>query len=155
MKYKSHQGWYKLRNPQKFIKVIDEHMQSSRDGYLLYKSSLEKKMMQYCDLNKFVKCFSLEPFAIPYVKPTDGKVHRYYVDFYLEFCTGHKVLVEIKTFAETRKPLKPKRLNAKTVQAYNEAMQTFLINMAKWKYAKEFCNKHSFEFLILTENELK
>lgn len=153
-KYKSHKGWYKLVHPEKFLKVLDETMQSSKDGYVQYKSSLELKFLRYCDLNKFIKNFSLEPFPIPYVKPTDGKVHRYYIDFYVEFMSGHKVLVEIKSFNETVKPLKPKKITPKTAQQFNEAIQTYLINISKWKACEEFAKSHDMKFMILTEREL-
>ena len=78
----SYKGWYKLQCPEKFIKPLDEFMESYQDGYILYKSRLEQKFMVYCDINKHVTKFSLEPFAINYIKPTDGKVHRYFIDFF-------------------------------------------------------------------------
>ena len=152
--YKSRKGWYKLSHPEKFLKVLDEHMQSSKNGYAQYKSSLELKMLKYCDLNKFVKYFSLEPFPIPYLKPTDGKIHRYYVDFFLEFQTGDKVLVEIKTYSETVKPQKPKKLTQKSIQEFNESVQTYIINVSKWKACKEFAERHNMKFMILTEKVL-
>jgi len=153
-KYKSKKGWYKLVHPEKFLKVLDETMQSSKDGYVQYKSSLELKFLRYCDLNKYIKNFSLEPFPIPYVKPTDGKVHRYYIDFYVEFITGHKVLIEIKSYNETVKPQKPNKLTPKNIQSFNEALQTYIINLAKWKACKEFADNKGLKFMILTENEL-
>lgn len=154
MKYKSKKGWYKLVHPEKFLKVLDETMQSSKDGFVQYKSSLELKFLRYCDLNKFIKNFSLEPFPIPYVKPTDGKIHRYYIDFYVEFTSGHRALVEIKSFGETQKPLKPKKITPKTVQQFNEEIQTYVINLSKWKACKEFADSHDMKFMILTEKEL-
>jgi hypothetical protein len=32
---------------------------------------------------------------------------------------------------------------------------TYAVNQAKWKAAKEFCSDHMWEFIILTEKELK
>jgi hypothetical protein len=43
------QGWYELLNPKKFIKPIDEHMKSFKDGKVNYKSSLELNGIRYCD----------------------------------------------------------------------------------------------------------
>lgn len=154
MKYKSKKGWYKLVHPEKFLKVLDETMQSSKDGFVEYKSSLELKFLRYCDLNKFIKNYSVEPFPIPYIKPTDGKVHRYYIDFYVEFMSGHKVLIEIKSFHETQKPQKPKKITPKTMQDFNDAIQTYVINMSKWKACKEFADSHDMRFMVLTEHEL-
>ena len=52
---KSHKGWYRLIYPEKFIKQLDEHMQSSKitkDGiFIEYKSSLELKFIKYCEMN--------------------------------------------------------------------------------------------------------
>ena len=63
------QGWYRLLNPEKFIKPIDELMSSYKDGHVNYKSSLELKAIRYCDWNSSVNKWSLEPFAIQYLKP--------------------------------------------------------------------------------------
>ena len=58
-------GWYKLVHPEKFIKQLDEHMQSMKiqeDGiFIEYKSSLELKFIKYCEMNSNVVKFSLEP----------------------------------------------------------------------------------------------
>lgn len=155
MKYsKSHRGWYKLSNPEKFIQPIDKLMESSKkideDILIQYKSSLERRMFVYADINPKVKYFSIEPFAIKYLKPTDNKIHRYYIDVFLEFNNGSKFLVEIKSFAETQMP--SKKLNERT---YKKQLETYLINQSKWKSAKEFADKAGLKFIIMTEKELK
>ena len=91
------QGWYKLLNPDKFIKQLDEYMKSYKDGCVNFKSSLEYKAIRYCDFNKHITKWSLEPFAVKYLKPTDGKVHRYFIDFFIEFSSGDKFIVEVKS----------------------------------------------------------
>lgn len=150
MKYKNaHQGWYKLKNADKFIRPLDESMGSSKPGYALYKSSLERQLLVYCDLNPHVVKYSLEPFAVPYVKPTDGRVHRYYIDFLLVLSTGDKVLAEVKTSVETVPPVKTKNINK-----YKNEMQTYAVNVAKWQAAKKFAENKGFKFLILTEKQL-
>lgn len=154
MSVKSYKGWYKLLNPEKFIIPIDEYMQSYKDGCVNYKSKLELKAIKYCDYNKFVTKYSLEPFAIKYLKPTDGKIHRYYIDLFIEFSTGKKFLVEIKPFSETKYPTKPKKQTQKTIMNYQKAIMTFAINESKWEAAKEFANSHNMKFIILTEKEL-
>ena len=153
--YNNYQGWYKLLNPTKFIKPIDEHMKSYKDGEVNYKSRLELKAIKYADFNKFVDKWSLEPFHVKYVKPTDGKIHRYFIDLFLEFKTGDKFLVEIKSKGETKPPRKPSKKTQKALNNYQRALQTYAVNQAKWKAAEQFAAKNKMKFIILTEDELK
>jgi len=152
--YKSYKGWYKILNPEKFMKPIDEHMKSYKDGSINYKSSLELKAAKFCDWNKHISKWSLEPFNIKYIKPTDGKEHRYYIDFYLEWTTGQKFLVEVKSYNETIAPKPPKKKSSKSEMNFQKAVMTYHINQAKWKAAREFCKKNDMKFIILTEKEL-
>lgn len=153
--YKSaKQGWYKILNPEKFITQLDDHMKSYKDGCVNFKSSLEFKAIKYCDYNKYITNWSLEPFAIKYLKPTDGKMHRYYIDLFIEFSTGDKFLVEIKSKGETVPPKQPKNKNQKAMINYQRALQTYAVNEAKWKAAKEFATNNKMKFIILTEDEL-
>lgn len=155
--YKAQQGWYKLINPNKFVKPIDRLMESFNENTneVLYKSSLELAAIRYCDFNKFITKFSLEPFAIKYKKPTDGKMHRYYIDLFIEFHTGDKFLVEIKSKGETSPPKQPKKQTNKAMMNYQKALITFHINQSKWEAAREFAKNNNMKFIILTEDELK
>lgn len=161
--YKSaKQGWYKLLNQDKLIlptlesQSVMKSFKVQDEKYLInYKSSLELSCLRYCDYNKHIVKFSLEPFAIQYLKPTDGKMHRYFVDFYIEFSTGDRFLVEIKSSGETVPPNIPKKKTQKAVFNYNNALQTFAVNTAKWDAAKKFAVQQKMKFIILTENELK
>lgn len=150
-------GWYKLLNPEKFIPPADKHMQSfnESEGAVEYKSSLELNAMRYCDFNKHISKWSVEPFAIKYVKPTDGKVHRYYIDLFIEFSSGDKFIVEIKPKSETKPPRKPSKQTQKAMMNYQKAVMTYAVNSAKWNAAKKFAKENNLRFLILTEDELK
>ena len=139
----------------KFLSPVDEHMKSFKDGFVNYKSSLELKAIRYCDWNKHVVKWSLEPFAIKYLKPSDGKYHRYYIDFVIEFTSGEKFLVEVKSEGETKPPRKPSKKTEKSINNYQKAIITYHINQAKWKAAKEFATFNNLKFIILTEKQLK
>lgn len=145
---KSYKGWYKLVNGDKFIQPVDETMQSTRQTdmgtFILYKSLLERRAFVYADLNPKVRYFSIEPFAIEYVKPTDNKVHRYYIDLFIEFKNGKRFIIEIKPYNQT---VLPKKKNA-------YELETYMINQAKWESAKEFAKQKNLKFIILTEREL-
>ena len=119
-----------------------------------YKSSLELKAIRYCDANPQVKKFSLEPFAIPYIKPSDGKIHRYYVDLLIKFVNGSTFIVEVKSSSETKPPRIPKQKTITSEKNYRRALQTWHINSAKWKAAKEFADLKEIKFIFLTEKEL-
>ena len=151
-------GWYKVINKHKVMKPVDGHMKSFmvEDGnvFLEYKSSLELKSVRYADYNKHVVKFSVEPFHIKYNKPTDGKIHRYFIDMFLEFSTGDKFIVEIKSSSETRRPRRPSKQTEKSIRNYQRACQTFAVNQAKWAAAEEFAKRNSMQFILLTEKEL-
>jgi len=140
--------------PDKFIEPVDNFMGSFKPGKVQYKSRLELTSFQYCDFNENVKRWSLEPIPIPYVKPTDNQLHRYFVDLYIEFTTGHKFLVEIKSSSETTPPKMPKKRALKTELNYNKAVITYAVNTAKWEAAKKFATENNMQFTILTEREL-
>jgi len=156
--YKSaKKGWYKIINPDKFIKPKDNYMKSfnESDGFNVeYKSGLELKAFRFMDASPSVKKWSLEPFPIQYIKPTDGMIHRYFIDLYAEFNNGSKFIIEIKSYNETIPPKKPKKLTPKTENNYRRAITTWAINSAKWKEAKLFARENNMKFIILTEKDL-
>lgn len=155
-------GWMKVLNTTKFIlptnesKSVMNSVKITENGIEInYKSSLELKAFRYADINKYVKKWAIEPFSIKYFKPTTGRIHRYFVDMYLEFENNQKFLVEIKSYNETIEPKKPARKTQKSIMNYQKALQTWLINQAKWKACEQFCEEHGFKFIKLTEKELK
>ena len=156
MGYKSRKGWYKIINKDKFIPPTDSFMKSFNESEfsIEFKSSYELKGMRYADSNPAIVKFSIEPFAIQYLKPTDMKQHRYYIDMYLEFKSGDKFLVEIKPYCETIQPKLPKKSTPKSQFNYQKALQTYAINQSKWQAAKIFAQKNNMRFIILTEKEL-
>lgn len=160
MSYKSaKKGWYTVINPEKVIKPADNYMKSciieENTIKLNYKSSLELKCLRYCDMNIHIKRFGLEPFAVKYLSPKDGKIHRYFIDFFIEFSNGQKFLVEVKSSGETREPKIPGKKTEKAILNYQKALQTFAVNTSKWSSARAFCKEKGLTFIILTENELK
>lgn len=155
---KYHQGWYPLSHPEKYIKPADAYMQSTKffkgKIYIQFKSSLEKNAIRYADMNPKVVKWSQEPFYVSYVKPIDNKTHRYFIDMFMEFANGLKVLIEIKPRNQTVPPKKPKTMSAKQVICYKEQVLTYVTNQAKWKAANEFAVKNKMKFVVLTEEQL-
>jgi hypothetical protein len=142
----TYKGRYSVKNPDKYI---------GNPTNVIYRSSWERKMMKWCDLNPDVLQWGSEEHIIPYKSPIDNRVHRYYVDFFVKVKnkTGgvDTYLVEVKP----KKFTKPPKSNPtrKTRSWLNEVKQ-WGVNSAKWKAAEEFCADRKWKFIILTEDHL-
>jgi hypothetical protein len=110
--------------------------------------------MKFCDQNENILEWSSEEIAIPYLSPIDGRIHRYYVDFWIKAKEKDGSircrLIEIKPEKQTVMPKKPKK---QTRRFLNE-MATWAINSSKWEAAKNFCKSSNMDFLVLTEKHL-
>ena len=142
----AYKGRYTPKNPSKYLG------DSSR---VIYRSSWERKFMKYCDDNAAILEWGSEEVIIPYLSPWDGKIHRYFPDFYIKVRQANgsvkKMIIEVKPKKQTVPPtVTPKR---KTRRWYKD-VRTWGINEAKWKYAIEWCNSNDMEFKILTEDHL-
>ena len=139
MRYK--QGKYIPRLPKKY-----------KGDYrnIVYRSSWEYKFMQWCDTTPSVLEWGSEEIAIPYISPVDGKRHKYYPDFYLKV-GNKKYMVEVKPNKQTKEP----KTQRKITKRYVTEVVTYSVNKAKWKAAEEFCKDYGWEFMLITEKELK
>ena len=142
----AYSGTYKPINPKKY---------RGNPNQVIYRSLWERKLMVYCDHNEAVLEWGSEEVIIPYLSPWDGKLHRYFPDFYMKVRqsdnTIKKFIIEVKPKAQCKPPIKnPKR---KTRRWFKE-VETWGINQAKWKSATEYCNDQGMEFKILTEDHL-
>lgn len=110
--------------------------------------------MLWFDENPSILKWSSEELVVPYMSPVDGRPHRYFVDFVVEYKTKSgemkRAAVEVKPHAQTQSPQKPKRMTKQFV----ESVETYAVNQAKWTAAREWCRQNNMEFLIITEHEL-
>ena len=122
---------------------------------ICYRSSLELRFMRFCDTNSNIITWGSESVVLPYIRPTDGKLHRYFVDNNLVIKdkegTLHKYLVEIKPYKQT---LPPSSINRKNKGTLLKEQFTYAINMAKFQAAKQWCAKQGWKFMIITEKDL-
>lgn len=122
---------------------------------IIYRSLWERKFMVWCDRNRNVEEWGSEEIIIPYISPVDGRVHRYFPDFYVRARTkaGRKtrLIIEVKPLKQTQIPKKQQR---RTKRYLNE-VRTYAVNDAKWKAARDYCKDRQMVFMILTEKELK
>ena len=142
----AYKGKYIPINPKKYV---------GNSSQIIYRSLWERKLMVYCDRNDNIIEWGSEEVIVPYRSPWDGKMHRYFPDFYMKVKqtngTYKKFIIEVKPKAQCKEPTKtPKR---KTRKWYKE-VQTWGINQAKWKSATDYCENRGMEFKILTEDHL-
>lgn len=135
-------------------KPVNYHKYKGDPRRVFYRSSWELMFMKYCDREENVIEWGSEELIIPYRCPTDGRVHRYYPDFYVKVRDKDgslkKYIIEIKPKKQTQPPKQPQRKTKKYLQEVN----TFMKNAAKWKAAKNYCDDRRMDFLILTEDHL-
>ena len=136
MRYK---GFFRPRNISKYK---GDHRK------IIYRSKLELIFMKYCDGKDNVLKWSSEEIVIPYRSPIDGKVHRYFPDFWVKTTQG-ETLIEIKPKAQT----KPPKLKSNK-RRYIREVRTWGVNEAKWKAAISYCENKGWNWKILTEQDL-
>jgi len=134
---------YKPKNKSKYVGNVDN---------VVCRSLWERRFCKYLDENKNILRWGSEELAIPYISPMDDKIHRYYPDFLMEVINKkgevETLLVEVKPKKQIKEPTsKNKRTKIKELIRYK-------INLAKWEYAKRYCNENDWKFLILTEDHL-
>lgn len=110
---------------------------------VIYRSSYEKRFMQWLESSDKVVGWGSECMRIPYVG-SDGKEHSYFPDYLVQLRNGKMMVVEIKPLSQSRRPVN------ESSWAYKEWSK----NMHKWVRAREWCQARGMEFVVLTENTL-
>lgn len=141
----SYKGFFRPKNPAKY---------KGDPSNVIYRSGWELKLMIYFDSHPDVLQWSSEEFCIPYRSPIDGKIHRYFPDFFVKKKNVEgiieSVVIEVKPYSQVKPPM----VQTKPTRRYLKEVKTYGINSAKWKAAKEFCELKKWKFLIMTEKEL-
>src|SRR5208283_3571341 len=115
-------------------------------GGIIYRSSLELKVLGYLDKNPSINRYASGSGDIKISYEYLDKTSIYYPDFYVEIKT---LLFDCKRFIidiVLEKSLNPPKENA-SVKEYKE----YIKNMAKWKAADKICQKSNVEFVLLTD----
>lgn len=140
-----HKRLFVPTNPEKYAGDVTN---------IIMRSSWETRFANWCDKNPSIVRWSSEETVIPYLCPTDNKVHRYFIDFKIKVKQkdgSEKVfLIEIKPLKQTQPPEFPGRRTKK----YLTESFYFIKNQAKWKAASEYAKDRNWEFKIITEMEL-
>ena len=138
----TYKGKYKPKNPKKY---------QGDPTDIVYRSGWELSVMDWCDNTPEVVKWSSEGVVVPYLSPIDGRIHSYYVDFYMELNNGNKFLIEVKPEKQTKRPKKRK----KTTRKYIKEVFTYGINRAKWEAANRWAQQRGIKFEVWTEKTLK
>ena len=149
MAKKGKRAWKQgLFTPQRPTKYKGSHP-------IIYRSSLELHVMRFFDNATFVTEWGSETIIIPYIKPTDGKVHRYYTDFNVKIRDNagviRKYVIEVKPYRQTIPPTTHGNKKQKTIIT---EQVNYAINTAKWESAREWSAKHGYIFSIITEKDI-
>ena len=71
----AYKGRFNISNPLKY---------KGDPQRIIYRSLWERKFMVYCDINDAILEWGSEEYIIPYLSPWDGRMHRYFPDFYIK-----------------------------------------------------------------------
>ena len=137
----AYKGKYRPKNPQKY---------KGDPTNITYRSLLERRVMVYLDITPQILEWQSELIIIKYISPLDNREHRYFTDFGVKYRKQNNeiglVIIEVKPLSQT----KPPRMGKKT-RRYLKEVSTWLVNDAKWKYARAWCEANGYEFEIWTE----
>ena len=78
----AYKGKYIPINPKKYV---------GNSSQVIYRSLWERKLMVYCDRNDNIIEWGSEEVIVPYRSPWDGKMHRYFPDFYMKVKSSDKL----------------------------------------------------------------
>ena len=137
---------FKPKNPSKYV---------GDPNKIEMRSSWEMKFANYGDMNPSVIPWNSEGVKVPYLSSSEQKQRTYHVDFLIKVSTRNgtteTLLIEIKPYKQTIKPVKKKGQREVT---YLNEQKTYEVNMDKWKHANEFAKKNGWRFVVMTEEQL-
>lgn len=137
------QGWYNPNHPEKYVGEIN---------HIRYMSSWELQVHKFLDDNPNIIQWSSETIKIPYIKPTDKRVHYYYPDYWIKYKNRKGQIVEKIVELKPSKYLKPSKAKNRRQRLYEDTQ--YAINLCKWQAAKKVCDKYGIPFQIITEKDL-
>ena len=138
------QGKFTPRNPHKYVGDLSN---------IVYRSSWERKFLDWCDRNPSVVQYNSEGIIIPYFSQADNKNRRYFVDFIIKMKKDDgslvTLLIEIKPYHETVPP----KATRKT-KRYLEMCHTYQVNQDKWHAAEKWAAQNGCVFRVMDQYDL-
>jgi hypothetical protein len=164
----THQGYYKVQNPQKYI---------GDSNLVIFRSSWEHSFCRWCDFSPSIIHWSSEPIKIPYYdriskleeckrngldpnNPKNWVIKNYNTDFWIEVDKGEgvteKMFIEIKASEKLKKPIPPStNASLKEQRRFNILAKEYLINEAKFAALNAWAEKNNSKFYVFTEKTLQ
>lgn len=139
------QGYYKPKNPQKYLGNTDN---------IRYMSSWEYELCRVLDHNPSILQWSSETIAIPYIKPTTGKPAKYYPDYFLRYKNKRGEIISEIVEVKPSSQIKPPQTTGKNKKQQLREQITYAINQAKWEAAQQFCQKQGISFRVISEQQM-
>jgi hypothetical protein len=140
----AHTGKFIPKNPSKYQGDVTN---------IVYRSSYERKFMNWCDIKSHVLSWGSEEVVVLYISPLDNRQHRYFVDFNITVQTKtgvRKFLIEVKPDRFTKEPVIPKRKS----KSFLAEVKQWGVNNAKWKAARRYAEARNWSFILITEKDL-
>jgi len=134
----AYKGRFRPSNPKKYRGDFTN---------IIYRSLWELKFMRECDSHPDIVEWASEEIVISYRNIVDGKMHRYFPDFWIRKINNDITLVEIKPSTQSVPPQK----KSKITKRYIEEVTTWGTNLSKWRAAQQYCDKRGWAFMVLTE----
>lgn len=143
----AYRGRYRPINESKYVGDVAD---------IVYRSSWEYKLFTYFDSHPNVSKWSSETVIIPYISPIDKRMHRYFVDAWVQFIRPNgeiaEFLIEVKPNIQRSPP--SKSMLPAHPRRYKKALVTYAINQAKWEAAQKVADVKGWKFLIMDEYDL-
>lgn len=148
---RGHKSIYHPVNPEKYVGTFVRGKPN-----VVCRSSWERAFSKQLDLNPNVLKWSSEELIINYRDPVTGRRRRYFPDYVVHSKTadgGEAIrVIEIKPFKQTQKPERKSRKRAKYLL---KEEYTYAVNIAKWRAAEKYCDQKGWEFVVITERDVK
>jgi hypothetical protein len=138
----AYSGRYKVKNVKKY---------AGNPSNIKYRSLWERQCFRWCDDNPSVLKWNSEEVVVGYKCQTDNKLHRYFVDMYIQMKDGKEYLIEIKPKNQTVPP----KQGARKTKKYLKEVLTYGKNMSKWEAATAYAQKRDMIFQVWTEDTIK
>ena len=166
-KGKTHEGFYTVRNKEKYV---------GDPSLVIYRSAWEFSFCKWCDYSESVVKWSSEPVKVPYYdrisklkecqklgldpnNPKNWTVKYYNTDFWIQVKKAdgisEKWYIEIKPKSKLIKPQPvPPDSPLRVQKKFNKEAKEYVINEAKFAAMHEFATKNGAKFYVFTEDQL-
>lgn len=136
------QGLFTPKHPEKYVGDVTN---------IVYRSSWELEVNEFLDNNVKVLRWASEEFHIPYLSAVDGKMHKYYPDYWVEFVNDKGQIVQEVLECKPKQQVKAPRGKRK-MSLYEQ--QQYARNISKWTAAEKWCADRGMTFRIITEKSV-